>query len=124
MEAVKITKGINVFGKVLGALGIVLSVGMQVKSDQDEDKRVKELKENREKIRAIFNSAAEELEDYYMKCLKGYTDSAIMPRIEQITQSISNIRQLRIGKTENCKKMARLEEKCRALISEIHESDI
>ena len=115
-EAVKITKGINVFGKVLGALGIVLSVGMQVKSDQDE--------ENREKIRAIFNSAAEELEDYYMKCLKGYTDSAIMPRIEQITQSISNIRQLRIGKTENCKKMARLEEKCRALISEIHESDI
>ncbi len=123
-EAVKITKGINVFGKVLGALGIVFAVGMQAKSDYDEDERVKDLKENREKIRAIFNSAAEELEDYYMKSLKEYTEGAIMPRIEQINQSISDIRQLRIGKTENCKKMALLEDHCRALISEIHESDI
>ncbi|MBO6206370.1 MAG: 50S ribosome-binding GTPase [Lachnospiraceae bacterium] len=122
-EAVKITKGINVFGKVLGALGIVLSVGMQAKSDHDEEQRVKELKENREKIRAIFNSVAEELEDYYMKSLNEYTRASIMPRIEQIDQSILDIRQLRIGKTENCQKMAHLEEHCRGLISEIHESE-
>lgn len=123
-EAVKITKGINVFGKLLGAVGIVFSVGMQAKSDYDEEKRVKELKENREKIRAIFNSASDELEDYYMKSLKEYIDNSIMPRIEQINQSISDIRQLRVGKTENCKKMALLEEHCRKLISEIHESEI
>lgn len=123
-EAVKITKGINVFGKVLGALGIVFSVGMQAKSDYDTEERIKELREDREKIRAIFNSAAEELEDYYMKSLNEYTTNSIIPRIEEINQCISDIRQLRVGKTENCKRMAQLEEHCRSLISEIHESDI
>lgn len=121
-EAVKIAKGINVFGKVLGVLGIVIAVGMQVKNDYDESERVNEIRNNREKIRAIFNSAAEEVEDYYMKALNEYTNNTIKPRIEQIDQSISSIRQLRTGKTENSKKMALLENQCRALISEIHES--
>lgn len=123
-EAVKITKGINVFGRLLGALGVVLSIGMQAKSDYDEEERVKKLKENREKVRAIFNSAADELEEYYAKSLNEYVEGVVMPRIEQINQSISDIRLLRIGKTENFKKMSLLENHCRALISEIHECDI
>ena len=123
-EAVKITKGISIFGKVLGALGIVFSVGMQAKSDHDEDERVKQLQTDRENIRGIFNSAAEELEEYYMNSLNDYTSSSIKPRIAQIDQSISDIRKMRIGKSENCKKMELLEDHCRVLISEIHESDI
>lgn len=123
-EAVKITKGINVFGKILGGIGIALSFGMQAKSDYDTEVRIKELRENREKIRAIFNSAAEEIEDYYNKSLNEYTNETIIPKIDQIDQSILDIRKLRIGKTANYKQMQLLEEQCRALISEIHKIDI
>lgn len=119
-EAVKITKGINIAGRVIGIAGIVLSLFMQAKEDYDAEKRVKEQREAREQIRAAYNSAAEELENHFSKALTKLIQTRLQPRLNEIDTSINNIRALRAGKSEKCERLLALEGNCRALIKEIH----
>lgn len=119
-EAVKWVKGINVAGKVLGVFGVVFSLGMQVKEDVDADKRQQEMRSNREKLRGGFNDVANELVKQFNKALSEYLANNYYSRISEIDNQISEIRKLRIGKSENCKLLEAAQSECRALISEIH----
>ncbi len=119
-EAVKITKGINIAGKVLGIAGIVLSMFMQGKEDYDAEQNVKKQRQAREQIRAAYNSAAEELETHCSRSLKELVNQKLMPKLEKINESISQIRELRTGKSEKCDRLMALEADCRALIGQIH----
>lgn len=119
-EAVKWVKGINAAGKVLGVFGVVFSLGMQVKEDVDADKRQQEMRSNREKLRGGFNDVANELVKQFNKALSEYLENNYCSRISEIDNQISEIRKLRIGKSENCKLLEAAQSECRALISEIH----
>lgn len=119
-EAVKWVKGINVAGKVLGVFGVVFSLGMQVKEDVDADKRQQEMRSNREKLRAAFNEAANVLEKQFNKALSEYLANNYHSRISDIDNQITEIRKLRVGKSENCKLLEAAQNECRALISDIH----
>ncbi|HBI91135.1 MAG TPA: GTPase [Terrisporobacter glycolicus] len=119
-EAVKLVKGINVASKVLGVFGVVFSLGMQVKEDIDSGKHQQEMRSNREKLRGGFNDAANELVKQLNKALNEYLANNYHLRIAEIDNQISEIRKLRIGKSENCKLLEAAQSECRALISEIH----
>lgn len=119
-EAVKWVKGINVAGKVLGVFGVVFSLGMQAKEDVDADKRSQEMRSNREKLRAGFNDAANELVKQFNKSITEYLANNYHLRISEIDNQISEIRKLRIGKSESYKLLEAAQSECRALISEIH----
>lgn len=119
-EAVKITKGINVAGRVIGVAGTVLSVFMQAKEDYDADQRVKEQRQAREQIRGAYNSAAEELEMHFSESLNNLIETNLRPRLEEIDSSINSIRTLRTGKSEKCDRLMQLDSDCRKLIGEIH----
>lgn len=119
-EAVKWVKGINVAGKVLGVFGVVFSLGMQVKEDVDADKRQQEMRSNREKLRAGFSDAANELVKQFNKALSEYLANNYHSRISEIDNQITEIRKLRVGKSENCKLLEAAQYECRALISDIH----
>lgn len=119
-EAVKWVKGINVAGKVLGVFGVVFSLGMQAKEDVDADKRQQEMRSNREKLRAGFNDAANELVKQFNKAVNEYLANNYHLRISEIDNQISEIRKLRIGKSENFKLLESAQSECRALISDIH----
>lgn len=119
-EAVKWVKGINVAGKVLGAFGVVFSLGMQVKEDVDADKRQQEMRSNREKLRAGFNDAANELVKHFNKALSKYLENNYQSRISEIDNQITEIRKLRVGKSESCKLIEAVQLECKALISDIH----
>ena len=43
-EAVKFAKGINAAGKALGVFGVILSVGMQAKEDQEAEQRAQDMR--------------------------------------------------------------------------------
>ena len=119
-EAVKWVRGINVAGKVLGVFGVVFSLGMQAKEDVDMDKRQHEMRSNREKLRAGFNNAANELVKHFKKALEEYLGNNYHLRISEIDNQISQIRKLRIGKSENYNLLEATLSECRALISDIH----
>lgn len=119
-EAVKWVKGINVAGKVLGVFGVVFSLGMQVKEDVDADKRQQEMRSNREKLRAGFNDAANELVKHFNKALSEYLENNYQSRISEIDNQITEIRKLRVGKSESCKLLEAAQSECKALISDIH----
>ncbi|MDD4238048.1 MAG: 50S ribosome-binding GTPase [Desulfotomaculaceae bacterium] len=121
-EAVKLVRGINVAGKVLGVFGVVFSLGMQAKEDVDADKRQQEMRKNREELRAGFNNAANEVVKYFNNALVDFLDKNYLTRIAEIDSQISEIRNMRIGKSETCKLLESAQTDCRLLISDIHQS--
>jgi uncharacterized membrane-anchored protein YhcB (DUF1043 family) len=121
-EAVKWVRGINVAGKVLGVFGVVFSLGMQAKEDVDADKRQQEMRKNREELRAGFNNAANEVVKYFNNALVDFLAKNYLTRIAEIDSQISEIRNMRIGKSETCKLLENAQTDCRLLISDIHQS--
>lgn len=121
-EAVKWVKGINVAGKILGAFGVVLSIGMQAKDDIDNGKREQEMRRSRENLRAGFNNAANEVIKYFNNALGNFLSENYQTRIAGIDSQIAEIRALRLGKSETCKLLESAQTECRLLISDIHQS--
>ena len=119
-EAVKWVKKINVAGKALGVFGVVLSLGMQAKSDIDEEKRNAEMRRNREQLRAGFNDAANELRTHFNTALNGLINENYQTRLDEIDNHVAEIRALRIDKSETYKKLAQIQDECRLLIADIH----
>jgi len=121
-EAVKWAKGIGVAGKTLGVLGVVLSFGLQMKDDYEQDKIDRERRKNRENIRASFNGAADSLEELCGDALQKLLsdDKAFQPRIDEINRQLEEIAKLRQENSVSCKKLALAIEECSGLIVAIH----
>lgn len=122
LEVFKFIRNIDVAGKALGAVGFVLSIGIQVKADVDADKREREMRKVRETIRGDFNAAADEVAAHFSRALGSFLVKNYRPRIDEIDAGITRIRDGRSGKSETCKLLERAQEGCRALIAEIHQS--
>jgi GTPase SAR1 family protein len=119
-EAVKFAKGINVAGKVLGVLGVVLSVAGQVAEDNAAAKAEEEMRRNRENVRGSFSSAATELEDHWSKSLLTYLGENIDSEINKIDSNITALRQDRKHKDKNCRLLEKCMEDNLKLIEDIH----
>lgn len=119
-EAVKWVKRVNYAGKALGIFGVVLSWGMQAKDDIDENKRNREIRRNREKIRAGFNDASKELVFHYVNALNTYLNENYRKRILEIDGKLQEIRTLQKNKSEACKLLESIQNECRYLITDIH----
>jgi len=120
-EAVKLVRGVNIAGKVLGIFGVVFSLGMQVKNDVDTTAHEQEMKNNREELRARFNNAADEVIKYFNKELTKFLDKNYINRIKKIDSQISEIDNMRHGKSEVCKLLENAKNDCKSLISDIHQ---
>ena len=123
-EAVKWVKKINIAGKALGVFGVVFSWGMQVKEDIDEDRRNKEIRANREKLRAGFNDAANGLVIHYSNAMNDLLNENYRKRIGEIDNKILDIRALRKKKSDACALLETTQNECKQLISDIHRASI
>ena len=121
-EAVKIVKNIGIAGKVLGVFGVIFSLGMQVKEDVDADKHQQEMRDNRNELRAGFNNAANELVKHFNSALADFLLNNYHSRITEIDLQITEIRNLRIGKTEACRLLECAQADCKYLITDIHKN--
>lgn len=119
-QAIKITKGIAISGQVLSVLGVGLSVFMQIKADQDEERIRENLKNNRRNIRSQFNAVANELEDYAKKYIKDNINRPLENSITIIDENIQKIRDTRLNRSASCCRLEELQEECWLLIQEIH----
>ena len=118
-EAVKWVKGLNVFGKALGAFGVAFSWGMQAKEDIDNEKKKRELRDSREKLRAGFNGAASEVKNHFANALEKYLNQNYRARIEELDKQVAEIRALRKNKSDAYKRLEALQDECKLLIADI-----
>jgi hypothetical protein len=95
---------------------------MQAKEDIDTDKREQEMRRRRENLRAGFNNAADEVIRYFNNALGNFLSENYQTRIVGIDSQISEIRAMRLGKSETCKLLESAQDDCRLLISDIHHS--
>lgn len=86
----------------------------------ESDYKSLELREDREKLRAGFNDAANEVRKYFNSALNNYLNQNYRARIEEIDNQVAEIRSLRKNKSEACKKLELAQDECRRLITEIH----
>lgn len=119
-QAIKITKGVAIGGKVLGVFGVGLSVFMQIKEDHDADKLSYALRNNRQNIRSQFNVAANELEDYGKTFIQNNVIHSLELPIVELDDNIHRIRETRSNRSMACRNMERLQGECQALIQDIH----
>ena len=123
-QAIKITKGIAIGGQVLSALGVGLSVFMQIKADQDEDRIRADLRNNRQNVRSQFNAAANELEDFARQYIKDNVYRPLENSIAAIDGNIQEIRDTRDNRSASCRSLEKLQRECRFLIQDIHAENI
>lgn len=123
-EAVRWVKGINVAGKALGVFGVVLSIGLQAKDDYDSEKYQREMRANRDSVRASFNKAADTLEEQCASGLRKLLNEseAFQPRVDSINTQLNDIRELRRSKSAACDRLVGAIKSCQELIEEIHEA--
>lgn len=119
-QAIKITKGIAIGGQVLSALGVGLSVFMQIKADQDEERIRADLKNNRQNVRSQFNDAANELEDFARQYIRDNVNRPLETSIATIDGNIQEIRDSRSNRSAFCRQLEDLQKECRLLIQDIH----
>ena len=118
-EAVKWAKKINYVGKALGVFGVVFSWGIQVKEDIDENHRNQEMRSNRERIRAGFNDAAEELGKHYKASLDSLLNDNYYSKIRDIDDQLSIIQEQRRLNSAAGNQLEATVNECRNLIAEI-----
>lgn len=119
-QAIKMAKGVAVAGQALGALGVGLSVFLQIKEDRDEEKRKLEIKINRQNIRSQFYTAASELEDHGRSFISENVALPLNTSIDALDASIREIRETRSGKDALCLELETVQKECQELIKEIH----
>ena len=90
------------------------------KEDLNNEKRKVEMRENREKLRAGFNDAANELRKHFNAAMNGFLNENYRRRIDEIDETVSEIRKQRKGKSDACKLLEQAQDECRLLISDIH----
>ena len=119
-QAIKITKGLAIGAQILTIFGIGLSVFMQVKTDQDENRIKDDLRNNRQNIRSAFNTEATRLEDYARQYIKDNVFRPLENSIEVIDRSIQDIRNTRSDRSDSCRALEELQRECKSLIQDIH----
>lgn len=121
-QAIRAAKGIAIGGQVLGALGVGLSVFMQIKEDHDADRIRENLKNNRQNIRSEFYTGAYEFEDSGRVFVRDNVTHALEGSIQSIDNNIREIRDSRTSRSFTCRRMEDLQNECRLLIQNIHNS--
>lgn len=119
-EAVKWTRYAAHFGRILGVVGAVLTIYLQVKEKRDAEKYEAELRESRTAIRGGFNDCAKEIEMHYDQATKSFVDGEITPQIEKVDRQLSELRDIEEEKSNLVNEISILLGKTRNLIHEIH----
>lgn len=114
----------NRAGMALSAFGIGLSVFMQIKSEQEEEKLLEELKKGRQDIRSEFERWGDGLECCGRAFVSENVTKLLGSQIQKIDHNIDSIRESRENKNASCTEMEQLHTECQSLIKKIHKQPV
>lgn len=121
-EAVGIASKIGKFGKVLGAGGALLGVGLQILQDQQEEKIEKQLLKCRSEIRNMFTDAANVIDMQFDKDTQSWVEANIDPKIQEIDDNIKLIEQSVNIQQRDYEDYRNLLKRTRELINQVQEA--
>lgn len=119
-QAIKWTKRVAIGGKILGALGVGLSVFIQLRSDQEEDKARLQLQRERQAIRSQFNNAADEFAVFGRQYIQACVNQPLEEPIQEIDRGLREIRDNRKNQSSVLREMNSIQHDCQRLIHQIH----
>ena len=120
-EAVKWTRTIANFGRVLSVAGCVISIGIQLKEDADAKKMETELRENRALVLSIFNEAATNIEAHYNGAVNACVAEKISKEIEDVDTQLAELQNLHETKDQMFNTLNGLLNDTRNCIKQIHD---
>ena len=118
-QAVRWTKNIANGSRVLGVVGSVLSVGLQIYNDKQEDKIENQLAEGRNEIRSCFRDASNVIEMEYDKATDTWIEKNITPHVRQIDKDLAEIHSNIKSTNDLYIRLNNLLQRTRAMISDI-----
>ena len=118
-QAVRWTKNIANGARVLGVVGSVLSIGLQIYNDKQEDKIEAQLTEGRNEIRTCFRDVSNAIDLQYNKATDSWIQENITPAVEQIDNDIEEINNSINTSNDLYIKFSNLLGRVRKMISEI-----
>jgi small GTP-binding protein len=118
-QAVRWTKNIANGSRVLGVVGSVLSVGLQIYNDKQEDKIENQLAEGRNEIRSCFRDASNVIEMEYDKATDTWIEKNITPHVQHIDKDIAEIYSNIKSTNDLYIKLNNLLQRTRTMISDI-----
>lgn len=118
-EAVKTASKIGKFGKILGAGGALLDVGLQIWDDHQESQTEKQLISYRSDIRNTFSEAANIIDMRFDEDTQTWVKDTLNPRIADIDNQIKEIEDEQTVKDKEFANYSELLIRTRNLIAEI-----
>ena len=123
-EAVKFAGKIGQAGKILGAAGAFIGVGLQIVNDCQESKMETQLLTYRNDIRNSFRSAANEINMQFDKSTHTWIAEALDSRIKDIDSKRKELTDLVSSQEKEFEKYQQLLNSTRALINSIQTSTL
>lgn len=121
-EAVKTASKIGKFGKIIGVGGALLSVGLQIYQDSQDEKTERALIAYRSDIRNSFSEAANAIDMHFDKESQTWVRETIDSKINEIDRQIIEIEDSQNRNNAEFNKCNELLKKTRHLIAEIQKS--
>lgn len=118
-QAVRWTKNIANGFRIVGVVGSVLTVGLQIYNDRQEVKMEQQLAEGRNEIRTCFLDASKVIDLEYNKATDTWMQNNLDPYIEKIDEDIDSINDNIQNVNDLYLKLNNLLKRVRGLISDI-----
>jgi len=119
-EALKWTKGLNTAAKALQGVGVILSVGMQIKDDIDQEKAAKQLHQARNDIRGGTLEIAQSISREFHAQVNDYVHQVFDTEISRVNQSLADLEELMSNKKQYFAAMNEFQTRSSLLIDRIH----
>ena len=119
-EALKWTKGLKVAGTVLSVVGIVVSVGMEVANDAEQDKISNNLRKNRGDVRKHFEDWARDIRKNITENITKMIQDEIKPRIDDCNSRLDELEKMNHENETIRLRLVDLRRKTNLLLCEIH----
>lgn len=119
--AVKMAKGLNYLGKVLGAAGVVLPALLELKDEKDAKARVQVARSNRDNVRSQYNDEANSFEQRCERGVERFDTEFVQPRLDAITSDLAALTKDEMQRSVQHINLAKLRDDCSSLIREIHQ---
>ena len=119
-EALKWTRGLKVAGTVLAVAGIVVSVGMEVANDIEQEKISANLQKNRSKVRKHYDDWSADIVEQITRGIADLVDENIKPRIDDCDNRLEEIEQTSITAQTTRQELMTLLKRNHDLICDIH----
>jgi GTPase SAR1 family protein len=119
-EAVRLARNIGRASAVLSVLSIVLDIGAQIKSEQDEARKDDEAIRDRQKIRDHYKQIAGKMADEARSTGDGYIKEYLTAPLEEMQRYADDLSHARKEQSLHLERLSEVSRQARDLIAEIH----